>query len=59
MAHFRSKQELQNDLVKGKNNYPTTTAEVMNFLSNHNLKDRNPKGKYPREGLSKRELAFA
>ena len=58
-AHFSSKQELQNDLVKGKDNYPTTTAEVMNFLSNHSLKDRNPKGRYPREGLNKREIAFA
>ena len=37
-AHHRSKQELQNDLVKGKHNYPTTFAEVMKFMSHHNLR---------------------
>ena len=32
-----SKQELKNDLVKGKDNYPRTVAGVLKFLSFHNL----------------------
>ena len=32
-----SKQELKNDLVKGKDNYPRTIPGVLNFLANHVL----------------------
>ena len=43
-SHYRSKQELQNDLVQGKNNYPTTFDDVIKFLSHHSLKDRSGGG---------------
>ena len=36
--HSASKQEMKNDVVKGKNNYPTTIAGVIHFLQYHNLK---------------------
>ena len=36
-----SKQELKNDLIKGKDNYPRSVASVLNFLENHNLHSNN------------------
>lgn len=54
-AHYLSKWELQNDLVKGKNNYPTTYDEVMIFLSRHNIKDRSVSGKCVKDSLTRRD----
>ena len=34
---FASKQELRNDLVKGKDNYPRTVLAVLKFLQFHSL----------------------
>ena len=38
--HFKSKQELKNDKIKGKDNYPRTIAGVLSFLQYHNLRGK-------------------
>ena len=38
--HYESKQELKNDKIKGKDNYPRTIAGVLNFLQYHNLRGK-------------------
>jgi len=41
-----SKQELKNDLVKGKDNYPRTITNMLNFLDTHF--SCNSEGDFPR-----------
>lgn len=53
-----SKQELRNDLVKGKDNYPRTVAGVMKFLQFHNLKANNDLPSPQTPGKKEVETAF-
>ena len=57
--HYWSKQELVNDMVKGKDNYPRTIAGTLRFLQYHNLRGKtvpsNEKGRKPH----KNEVVFA
>ena len=48
-----SKQELKNDLVKGKDNYPRTIPAVLNFIENHSLASNKSNAHIP-----KNETAF-
>ena len=40
LVHSGSKQELVNDMFKGKNNCPRTTATTLRFLQYRNLRDK-------------------
>ena len=39
-----NKQELQNDLIKGKDNYPRTVAGVLTYLNFHSLNANDDRG---------------
>ena len=43
-VHYKSKQELKNDMVKGDNKYPRTMASTLHFLQYHSLRNNNALG---------------